>query len=568
MRRRAVVLSVAALAVAVLTPVTGGAAFADGNPISGGTGVYGAVTVGTYVEQTFTLTAADPTLTVSGAATVTGANPDAFKITDDSCNGVSLSVGETCTVTVAAAPQAGGNQTAQLSIPDSSASGSESMALSVNGFWPNQGDYYPISTARILDTRIHVGQATNTPVAKGSTLTLQVTGRGGVPVTDVAAVALNVTVVAPASGGYVTVYPSGLTRPGVSNVNFAAGHTIANQVTVPVGADGAVKIYNGGGTAHLVADVMGWYAKDDTVPGAGYGQSYHLVQPERLIDSRQAFGKLPAHEWFDLDVSYGDPWNASMSAFAMTVTAVNPGAGGYLTAYRPGSSPTTTSTLNFRPGVVTPNLAIVRTAPCNGSWCEPGDPIIRIYNGSSEPVDVLVDAVGLYADTTLENGLRYRPLTPTRIVDTRVSKGATTLFTGSTRLVTAPSSVAGDDTFALSANVTAIRPTMQTYLTLWPQYSNFPRPTVSQLNPAAGSTVANSVALEVGAGNKFNVYNHAGTVDVAVDVSGSFEMFPPFQPTPAFAGQAGSGSALAAPVRPALGVLPSAPGPALVHRQP
>jgi hypothetical protein len=404
-------------------------------------------------------------------------------------------------------------------------------------------------------------------VAKGATLTLQVTGRGGVPTTDVAAVALNVTVVAPASGGYVTVYPSGLTRPGVSNVNFSAGHTIANQVTVPVGADGSIKLYNGGGTAHLVADVMGWYAKDDAVPVAGYGQSYQLVQPERLIDSRQTFGKVPAHEWFDLDVSYGDPWNASMTAFAMTVTAVNPGASGYLSAYRPGSSPTATSTLNFRPGVVTPNLAIVRTAPCNGTWCNPGDPIVRFYNGSSKPVDVLVDAVGFYVDTTLDNGLRYRPLTPTRIVDTRVPKGATTLYTGSTRLVTAPSSVAGDDTFALSANVTAIKPTKQTYLTLWGQYPSTPRPTISQLNPAAGSTVANAVALEVGPGNKFNVYNHAGTVDVAIDVSGSFEMFPPFEPTPAFAGKAGAASALAAPARPARGALPSTPGTPLVHRE-
>lgn len=567
MRSRAVVLSVAALAAAVLTPVTGGAAFADGNPISGGTGVYGTVTVGTFVEQTFTLTAADPTLTVTGAATVAGANPDAFKITDDSCNGASLSSGDTCTVTVAAAPQQGGDQTAQLSIPDSSTSGSETLALSVTGFWPNKGNYYPISTARILDTRVHNGQATNSPVAHGHTLTLQVTGRGGVPTTDVAAVALNVTVVAPASGGYVTAYPSGLTRPGVSNVNFSAGHTIANQVTVPVGADGSIKLYNGGGTAHLVADVMGWYAKDDTVPVAGYGQSYHLVVPERLIDSRQTFGKVPAHEWFDLDVSYGSPWNDSMTAFAMTVTAVNPGASGYLSAYRPGSSPTATSTLNFRPGVVTPNLAIVRTAPCNGSWCNPGDPIVRFYNGSSKPVDVLVDAVGFYVDTTLDNGLRYRPLTPTRIVDTRVSKGATTLFTGSTRVVTAPSSVAGDDTIALSANVTAIRPTKQTYLTLWPHYTDFPRPTISQLNPAAGSTVANSVAVEVGPGNKFNVYNHAGTVDVAIDVSGSFEAFPPFESTPAFVGKAGSASALAAPARPARGGLPSTPGTPLVHRE-
>jgi hypothetical protein len=118
--------------------------------------------------------------------------------------------------------------------------------------------YHPLAPARVLDTRSGNG-APVAPVAAGTAMSLQVTGRGGVPPTGVTAVILNVIAVSPAGGGYLTVWPAGEPRPLASNLNFGPGQTVPNLVVAKVGAGGKVSIFNGGGTAHLVADVAGWY---------------------------------------------------------------------------------------------------------------------------------------------------------------------------------------------------------------------------------------------------------------------------------------------------------------------
>jgi hypothetical protein len=86
-----------------------------------------------------------------------------------------------------------------------------------------------------------------------------VTGRGGVGLSGVSAVALNVTVTQPTAAAYLTVYPAGVTRPLASNLNFVAGETVANVVVVPVGAGGQVSIFNSLGSTQVVVDVVGWF---------------------------------------------------------------------------------------------------------------------------------------------------------------------------------------------------------------------------------------------------------------------------------------------------------------------
>jgi hypothetical protein len=73
----------------------------------------------------------------------------------------------------------------------------------------------------------------------------------------------------------VTVYATGPgSPPTASNLNFVAAQTTSNMVVVPVGAGGKVSLYNGsGGTVQLVADVAGWYAKANAVPGPVTGTS-------------------------------------------------------------------------------------------------------------------------------------------------------------------------------------------------------------------------------------------------------------------------------------------------------
>ncbi len=133
---------------------------------------------------------------------------------------------------------------------------------------PWAGDLNPVTPARILDTRNGTG-APQAPLGEGNPLTLQVTGRGGVPASGVSAVVMNVTAVQGTSPSYLTVWPADVSQPLASNLNFAPGEDIPNLVTVGLSPSGQVKIYNHLGSVDVVADVVGWYGDGTATTGRG-----------------------------------------------------------------------------------------------------------------------------------------------------------------------------------------------------------------------------------------------------------------------------------------------------------
>ena len=96
---------------------------------------------------------------------------------------------------------------------------------------------------------------------------MAVAGVGGVPAGPASAVALNVTIVNPTAPTYLTVWPSGQPQPASSNVNAVVG-TVANMVTVGLGADGALAVSNYAGSADILIDVAGWFDGAGGVAGA------------------------------------------------------------------------------------------------------------------------------------------------------------------------------------------------------------------------------------------------------------------------------------------------------------
>jgi hypothetical protein len=138
-----------------------------------------------------------------------------------------------------------------------------------------EGAFGSLTPTRLLDTRIGLGAA-KSAVSAGAVVHLQVTRHGAVPSAGVSAVVLNVTVTAPSSGGYLTVYGDGRARPGVSSLNFVPAQTAANLVVAPVGTNGKVALYNGSaGTVQLIADISGYYRSEagpspGTYSGSGF----------------------------------------------------------------------------------------------------------------------------------------------------------------------------------------------------------------------------------------------------------------------------------------------------------
>jgi photosystem II stability/assembly factor-like uncharacterized protein len=252
----------------------------------------------------------------------------------------------------------------------------------------------PIVPFRILDTRNGTGVAA-APIGPNATITVTVTGVAGsnVPATGVSAVVLNVTVTSPTAGSYLTVFPTGASQPVVSNLNFAAGQTVANRVIVKVGTNGSVSIYNAYGNVQVVADIGGWVT--DGV-SATTGARFVGVIPARILDTRNGTGGVSAPVGPNASIPVpaagvgGVPaMNAATppSAVVLNVTVTNPTAGSYLTVWPDGApSRPLASDLNFGTGKTVPNLVVVKLGS-NG--------LIDLYNAYGS-VDVIIDVVGWY----------------------------------------------------------------------------------------------------------------------------------------------------------------------------
>jgi len=140
--------------------------------------------------------------------------------------------------------------------------GSTDVVVDVGGWFGDAsataavGSYTALAPARLLDTRDDTGGVSG-PVPGGGSVSLQVTGRGGVPATGVSAVILNVTAVDPTGPGYLTISPSDTQRPLAADLNYAAGETRPNLAVARIGGDGRINLFTSTGT-QLVVDVAGW----------------------------------------------------------------------------------------------------------------------------------------------------------------------------------------------------------------------------------------------------------------------------------------------------------------------
>ncbi len=277
--------------------------------------------------------------------------------------------------------------------------GSVDVVFDVEGYYSDpasspgpDGLFNPLTPARLLDTRSGNGA----PIAKlgpGQSLNLQVTGRGGVPSTGAEAVVLNVTVTNPSLASYLTIFPTGVTMPVASNLNFKAGQTIPNRVMVGLSTgSGQVTIFNGVGSTDVVADVNGWFT--DTSIG-GVGSKFTPVTPARIEDSRNGTGGFltpwgPGSGRAVVVAGQGgvplmtDP-NAPTAVVA-NITVTDTTAPGAVVAWPDGAAQPLASDLNWMPGVTVPNLTVAQVGPSGN---------VDVYNYAG-CVDVVVDVVGWF----------------------------------------------------------------------------------------------------------------------------------------------------------------------------
>jgi hypothetical protein len=382
--------------------------------------------------------------------------------------------------------------------------------------WLTVGDgYHPITPVRLIDTRAahQVGPYTG-PI--GAMKSIDVTlpssiadsGHGALE-----AVVLNVTVTQPTAGGNIRVYSTGLSRnPTTSNVNFGAGQTVANQVTVAMTPGGKVElnVQQNSGSVQLVVDVQGYYVAGNDPTNSGYA----ALNSIRIVDTRSSTGgvggRLSAWKRVRLALPSSVPIGAS--AVALNVTVVNTSSFGDLKVYPDSGTVPNISNLNFAKGNTVPNLVIVGV---------PSDRVIDFYLDSNGSADLLVDLEGYYSTSATA---KFVPSYPTRMFDTRTGEAGGIVKSGYA-VISSMSYWLQVPSPAITAavyNVTVTQPQGNGNIIVFPN-TDTTLPTTSNVNFSKGQTVANAAIGQLKGDGREVFFNYSySSTQLIVDFFGYF----------------------------------------------
>ena len=374
----------------------------------------------------------------------------------------------------------------------------------------NEGEFVSTDPFRALDTRSPAFGG-NGPLAPGESKVLDFSSSALPGISSAASLVLNLTVTEPTAPGYLTAYPGDAARPLASNLNFVAGQTVPNLVSVTLAPDRTIRIFNGSqGTSHIIVDVVGYH----TTSGGGSGSRLLPIEPYRAYDSRDDSPFSSDDGYVDLDLG---TLPAGTTAVALNVTAVNGTSAGYVTVF-PSSAPNApiASNLNVAGSAPVPNMVVVGATP---------SAVISVATNLRQ-VDLIFDVVGVYMtlDAFVPPLPEFGPVTPSRVLDTRTGTGAPAApLVGGYEIVlnTAAAGIPADAD-AVLLNVTVTQPTTPGYLSVWP--GGVARPLVSSLNFVAGQTVANLVLVPVGSDGTVRFLAPTGTVHVVADVTGYYHL--------------------------------------------
>jgi GH25 family lysozyme M1 (1,4-beta-N-acetylmuramidase) len=237
-----------------------------------------------------------------------------------------------------------------------------------------------VAPLRVLDTRY--GTGASGAVKGGSKITLNLSSR--VP-ESATAVTLNLTGVGATLSTFVLAWPTGQARPTASNVNIANANPTSNLVTVQLGTNRSVDLYNNSGQIHVVADLAGYYSPDA-------GKKFVALSPMRMLDTRTkpTTWQSVSGGGQAIPLTMRGPIPEGATAAVLNLTGVTPTLATYVAA-NPKTATTparpTTSNLNLAKGQIAAILASVALGPNQDVW---------LFNNAGS-IHVIADLAGYFA---------------------------------------------------------------------------------------------------------------------------------------------------------------------------
>lgn len=286
-------------------------------------------------------------------------------------------------------------------------------------------------------------------------------------------------------------------------------------------------------------------------PTLGAGGEYHPLAPARIFDSRVGVNDSaplgvkptsPQGLTFNVDIlgQGGVPAevngaNSHVLAVVANVTVVGSTLDGFLSMYPTGATPGESSLVNFAPREAVPNLAVLGIGSGGRST------ISLVTPQGAGSAHVLIDVFGWistsqYSDTA-DSGARFRPIPPSRLLDTRSTpvpagwpggrpigtmeqltlpiRGANGVVPNSANVtgvmvnITAGNNAPGNQPTFLAVTPTATPPGVE--------------PATSVTNVDPGQVKANMAIVPVGDDGTIRIFNRSGATHVIVDVLGYLE---------------------------------------------
>ncbi|MEO8370952.1 MAG: hypothetical protein ABI806_17350 [Candidatus Solibacter sp.] len=259
---------------------------------------------------------------------------------------------------------------------------------------------------------------------------------------------------------------------------------------------------------------IGGQAFNITQNGAHNGLRFVPITPCRIADTRNTDAPslaTAAERNFTIAGHCGIPANAE--AYSLNLTVVPLGALGFLSVWPAGLSQPSVSTLNSVDGRIKANAAVV-PAGDNGS--------ITLF--ASNPTNAIIDVNGYFIPASGNSDLVFYPLSPCRIVDTRIGAGALAgpaLAAATTRtfpVLSGPCSIP-TTAQAYALNVTVVPTGTLGFLSAWPAGQG--QPGSSTLNAPTGAVTANATIVPAGTNGGIAVIATDST-HVIIDINGYF----------------------------------------------
>lgn len=281
----------------------------------------------------------------------------------------------------------------------------------------------------------------------------------------------------------------------------------------------------------------------EAVGGAlGSGGEFQEIAPTRIFDSRdpdldvQPLGRKPLRTFeagtaIDIPVvgegglpepldDDNDGQDDNVLAVVANITVIQPTHIGFLRAFGKGAPEGETSVVNFFPGTILPNTAILRPG-------EDGMISLRFVSPTtSGSVDVAVDITGWFSTTTYgERGDRVIPIDPVRVYDSELSQFGGTTLVGRSQIEVPIRGAAGvipdnDNVVGAVVNVTGVNVfggSAPTFIAALPEPA-VGSPSTSTVNLVAGQVRANMAILPVGPDGSIHLFNLQGEVRMVLDV--------------------------------------------------